>query len=510
MEATADKLPRNYTVSTREVKHILAAVLGGLHHRRLLVIVLFATIFSFDVARDTDIDFWWHVRTGELIAESGTIPTVDTFSYSALGRPWIAHEWLWDLAVFIVCRHGGYVLAVLLSAAIVTLTYVIIYRTLRQLGANEIVSGVIVLWAAVLALPCIGVRPREWTHCLLAYYLSRLLLYREGRVRHLWLLPPLMALWVNLHGAFVFGVGVVALFLADETVRWLFADGKPPRHLLRIGVATLAAVALNPWGPRMLLYPFNYYVQHQNPSFSIVTEFQSPNFHEPMNLLFAAGIVGFMLLSGKRHRYSFVEGLLIGVFTLQALVSARQVSIAALVLAPLLGRRLCDRFRFARALPAPRLPARLVALNWLLLAALVVFGALYVGQPKVSRALQLGWEPNVGDMPVAGARFIEQEHLPGPVFNSQAWGGYLIHRWYPDRRVFIDGRIDMYGPDIVREYIQVVTIQPEWRAVLSKYGVRTVLIPKGSPLSVLLLADGGWKHVFEGQLEDIFVRSEGR
>jgi hypothetical protein len=61
---------------------------------------------------------------------------------------------------------------------------------------------------------------------------------------------------------------------------------------------------------------------------------------------------------------------------------------------------------------------------------------------------------------------------PDPVFNEQGWGGYLIYRWYPERRVFIDGRIDMYGQEIVREYLQVATVRPEWREVLDKYGVR--------------------------------------
>jgi hypothetical protein len=481
---------------------------SGLHHRRLLVIILFATIFSYDFRRETDIDFWWHIRTGELIATNGAIPTVDPFSYSAADRPWTAHEWLWDLAVFVVCRHGGYVLAVILSAVVVTLTYAILYRTLRQLGANEIHAGIITLWAAALALPNLGVRPREWTHFLLAYYLSRLLLYREGKVRHLWQLPPLMALWVNLHGAFAFGIAVLGVFVLEETARWWFSGGKFPRHLFIVGLATLAAATLNPSGVSLLFYPFSYYLENRNnPSFSTVTEFGSPNFHQPINLLFAAGLLGFMFTHGTRRR-SLADGLLIVVFTMQALVSVRQVSIGALVLAPLLALRLCDQFGFARVLPPPRLPARLVKLNWGVLALFVIAAVGYVRQPKIARGLQLGWEPNVGEMPVAGARFIEEQHLTGPLFNAQGWGGYLIYRWFPERRVFIDGRIDMYGSEIVREYTQLVTIQPEWRSVLEKYHVRTVLITKDSALSVLLLADGGWKRVFQGQVEDVFVRNE--
>ena len=91
-------------------------------HRTLLVLVVFLSIFTYDLARPTDIDFWWHLRTGQLIAETGAVPRVDSFSFTAAGRPWVAHEWLWELGVFHLYRLGGFRAAVLLSGLIVTLT----------------------------------------------------------------------------------------------------------------------------------------------------------------------------------------------------------------------------------------------------------------------------------------------------------------------------------------------------------------------------------------------------
>jgi hypothetical protein len=499
------------TARSSSLSGVSAAVLrvfSGLDHRRLLLVVLFAAIFSFDFARETDIDFWWHLRTGELIARSGSVPTMDPFSYTAFGSSWVAHEWLWELAIYWIYQQGGYVLAVLVSALIVTLTYMILYRLLRRLGANEILSGALVLWAAVLALPCIGVRPRELTHLFFALYLSCLLLYRAQRARHLWPLPLVMALWVNLHGAFVLGLVLLALFIAGETLERLLAREGVPRRLLAVGAATVAAAIINPQGPQRLLYPFGYYLAKQNPSLGIVTEFQSPNFHQPMSLLFAAGIVLLMLLGLRRGRRQVVEGLLAVFFTLQGLVSVRQVSVCALVMAPVLAAVLCERFAWARLLPPPRLPRRLIALNWMVLLLLVFAGMVFAAGPRVARKLQLGMEPKAGSMSVAGAQFIEQNHLPDQVFNEQGWGGYLIYRWYPERKVFIDGRVDMYGAEIVHEYLQVATVKPEWESVLDKYGVRTVLTGKQSAVSVLLAASGGWERVFQGEVEEVFVRRD--
>src|SRR5262245_19532428 len=149
---------------------------GSMSHRTLLVVVVFVSIFTYDLFRPTDIDFWWHLRTGQLIAESGAVPRTDPFSFTAAGRPWVAHEWLWELGAFHLYRLGGYRAAVLLSAIIVTLAYVILYRLLRHLGANEIAAAGLVLWAAFLGLPNLGARPREFTFLFFAFFLD--LLYR--------------------------------------------------------------------------------------------------------------------------------------------------------------------------------------------------------------------------------------------------------------------------------------------------------------------------------------------
>jgi hypothetical protein len=474
--------------------------------RRLALVVVLSAVFFFGTTNPTDIDFWWHLKTGEIIATTRAVPTTDPFSYTVPGRPWTAHEWLWELAAYGVYRVGGYGLAAVLSALVVTLTFGLLYRLLRQLGVNEYVALGLVLWAGLLAVPSIGVRPRELTHLFLVVYLGRLLLYRQGRIARLWALPAIMLVWVNVHGPFILGLAVLGVFVAGATVGWLLRGQPAPRHLWAVGLATLAATVVNPTGPAMLLYPVGYYLQGENPSFAHVTEFRSPDFHQPLYLVFALGLVAFMLLGVNQRRFDLVDSLLVAAFTLQALVSVRHVPVAALVLAPLLACRLRERFVGAREWGPPAASAPLVLANWLLLALLVLGAVVYAGRPDAPRRWRLGPEPSARAMPVEGARFVEERGLPGPVFNHQPWGGYLIARWYPERRVFIDGRVDMYGPGVVGEYLEVVNVRPGWREVLDKYGVRTLLIEKDSALSTLLLADGGWERVFQGEVEDVFVR----
>jgi hypothetical protein len=475
-------------------------------HRTLLVVVVFLSIFTYDLLPATDIDFWWHLRTGQLIAETGAVPRVDPFSFTAAGRPWVAHEWLWELGVFRLYQLGGYRAAVLLSALIVTLVYVVLYRLLRHLGANEIAAAAVVLWAAFLAKPNLGTRPREFTFLFFAIFLDRLYRHRTGESAQLWLLPFLMPLWANLHGGFVFGLGLLGLFTLPETVSWLAGRGPAPRRLWAITLVAILATGVHPLGPRVLLYPLDYYRGAENPSFQTVTEFASPNFHNPLYLVFAAGLVALMLVPATTGPGSGTDALLVAVFALQALVSVRQVGLCALVIAPVLVRRAVERFRFVRARVPARLPRFVSQINVALLGVLLLGAAAYAARQS---SLQLGMKPRTAELPVAGARFIQEQQLPDPVFNFQPWGGYLIHEWYPQRRVFIDGRMDMYGKAIADDYLNAAAAKPEWGEIFDRWGIQTVLLPKDSPLAAVLRADPHWQRLFAGDIEEVFGRAGG-
>lgn len=486
----------------------LQSVATWLTQRKLFVLLVLASIGSLATFRQTDIDFWWHLKTGEIIAQTWSVPSADPYSFTVAGKAWIAHEWLWEVFVYWLVSFGGFGLAVAVSAIIVALTYGLLYRLLRQFGLNEYAGGLVVFWAGVMAMRSMGVRPRELTALFLVVYLSRLLLYREGKVGQIWLLPCIMLIWVNAHGPFVLGLVVLGAFVLEALVEWFRRNRPFPSHLIRVALATVAACMVNPSGPAMLLYPFGYYLQGENPSFSQVTEFASPNFHNPFYWPFAASLLLFIVLKpADAKRWRLADMLLVVAFAFQALVSVRHVAVYAIIAAPYLGCLLRDNLRLARELQPLKPSLPMAVANWVLLLLVPVAVSVAVANTDLQERHQFRPEPLPMEMPVKGVRYIEDHALPDPVFNHQPWGGYLIYRWYPDRKVFIDGRIDMYGADLVDEYRRVVTVKPDWREVLDRYQIQTILIQKDSPLSLLLLADGGWTRVFQGEVEDVFVRA---
>jgi hypothetical protein len=110
------------------------------------------------------------------------------------------------------------------------------------------------------------------------------------------------------------------------------------------------------------------------------------------------------------------------------------------------------------------------------------------------------------EFPAAAVDFIRDQKPQQPIYNEYIWGGYLIWRLYPDYRVYIDGRADVYGDGLINEFLQVKDGRTAWREPLDNHGIRTVLVKPDAALASLLRQDGAWQKIFEDKQSVIFVR----
>jgi hypothetical protein len=154
----------------------------------------------------------------------------------------------------------------------------------------------------------------------------------------------------------------------------------------------------------------------------------------------------------------------------------------------------------APKLTAPGAP--LVAGAVLLLTAVSAHWAGLAGEPMNPLRLDL----DESRYPERTMAFIRDNRLPPQIFSVYAWGGYELWRLYPEYRVFMDGRTHVYGPDVLKDFLDVVNVSPRWQAVLDKWQVQTILALRASPLTETLLARGGWRLVFAEREAVVFVR----
>lgn len=492
-------IPRKASIGARA-----ASTLANRRLREVLVLApLLALIFEWPFLVATDPDYWWHVRTGQLIVETGSIPRTDPYSYTAFGHAWVAHEWLTEVLLYLTAVRFGYVGNVILFGLVGVITGVLVYATCRRRGMGEIGAALFMLWSQAMGIASNNVRPQMLTTLLLAACALLLTMYLEGKTRALWPFPLLFALWVNLHGGYIIGLVLLGLTIIGLILPpWRRASSQSPRPLVVFTALSVLATLLNPHGFEAWLYPLTYF-RAGNASQLHVAEWQSPNFHQPLFLLFGAGLLCLMLLGVARRPLGPVEACWTLVFAALGLESIRHVPLFGVVGTPLLAARVQSALPiFRRSISAWQRPLLLVAAS----AALVVVALGTVLSPTRRATLQLGWEPSAAKYPSGAVTYLQNQHLEGNIFNEYGWGGYLIYHLYPAQRVFIDGRADVYGDAFGAEYDEVVALGPKWRDILARYDVRLVLVPRASRLAMALGTDMDWHLDYSDQVAVLFVR----
>jgi len=208
------------------------------HIRDVGIFGVFVAIFAMALRPVVDNDVFWHLATGRYMWTAGHIPHADPFSWTAPGRAWIAHEWLTEALLYPLYTHGGYPALMLVFAAVITAAFALSYATARLLGATRPIGVVVVGVAAIASTHTWGVRPQMLSLLLTALTVWILTRARTaGLPRLLWALPPLLTLWVNLHGGFIFGLVIIGVAALARTCEGVFT---PSSLLPRVGEKSLS------------------------------------------------------------------------------------------------------------------------------------------------------------------------------------------------------------------------------------------------------------------------------
>jgi hypothetical protein len=485
--------------------------------RWLLVIVFMTVIFTGAAKPITDPDFWWHLRTGQYIVETISIPYTDIYSSLRFGSEWVTHEWLSEVFIYSVFRTLGYGGLIAIFSILITAAFWIVYQRCRKRGVHPYLAGFALLLGAAATMPTWGVRPQMFSLLFASMFISFLDRYsRREAMPSIWWLAPLMILWVNMHAGFALGLVLIVLTIAGLFFDWLllrkdsFANvWRRARPLCWVLIICVAAVSLNPNGMRLYSYPFE--TLSSPAMMQYIQEWQAPNFHEPMFQALALLLIATfsaLALSSKRARPA--ELLILGVTAWATLRSGRNVAFFALVATPLLAEHSWNwvtsqhwglRFALHERRGLGTKSTLKVSLNVLLLLLALAVAILGIGRAV---AKQPGVEAQ--EFPAAAVDFIRDQKPEQPIYNEYTWGGYLIWRLYPEYRVYIDGRADVYGDGLINEFLQVKDGKTAWREPLDNHGIRTVLVKPDAALASLLRQDGGWKRVFEDKQSVILIR----
>jgi hypothetical protein len=451
-----------------------------------------------------DPDLWWHLRTGQMIVETGHVPHVDPFSFTRAGHAWVSHEWLSEVTFYELWKHGGATALIVFSAIVTTAGFMLLY--LRCPGKRHWAAAGTIL-GALSSAPSWGVRPQMFTFTL-ASLLLWLIQSGERKPRLLFWILPLFLLWLNLHAGFALGPALlfayaVGLILETAVGHTPWQQARPILlRVLLLLLACFALVPLNPSGAQLYRYPID--TLRSSAMRSFIVEWFSPDFHQWLYRSFL--LVLLLLLSALASSRSRPRGrVLVPLFLtcFAALDAVRHIPIFVLLAVPVIVAALplvasSSAARHRRA----GYPLSRPMFNVAVLILMTVFvGAKWVTLSHNQNRLE------AERFPQAAVAFLQASDQPQKIFVFYDWGGYAIWKLYPEYRVFVDGRADLYGDDILRQSIRtVMELRPGWQAVLDRWMADAVLVPPSGALAQALLLDPAWHTEFLDSSAIILVR----
>jgi hypothetical protein len=486
----------------------------------LLVAILFVAIFVMAVRPTADTDTWWHLKSGQLMWERGELLRSDPFSHTVAGEPWINHGWLVQVLIWPVYEVLGLGGLALLLAAAVTLAFALVYL---QCEGRPFLAVFAVLLAAVASSVYWSLRPQMMSFLLTA--LSAYLMHRYAKTDSAWWLVPLpflVALWVNCHGGFVIAFILMGCYLVGLTLNRLTAYKVPQARLAPLVLfllLSIPAVLLNPYTIRMYAYAIQ--TVSVGPLQDFIQEWSVPDFHSLQFQPFVWLLLLTMVAMGlSRKRASWTELMLVSVFAYMSLLASRNIALFALVTPPVLTRHavttlddlaLVPRLSWLGALThslPPRRPTLSLALFNVLLLLLVTAGA----GAKVGTEFERLQDPEIWGrgLPLETVEYLRDHRLPGYMFNTYNWGGYLIWSLYPEKPVFVDGRTDLYAfeSQVLEDYTTVHWVRPEWPEILDAYKIGFIVTERTGLLDLFLAERNDWREVHRDNVAAVYVRSE--
>ncbi|HPW45598.1 MAG TPA: hypothetical protein PKU96_04425 [bacterium] len=450
----------------------------------ILFMALLGLIVAAGFTKISGYDIWWHLKTGEIIFNTRQIPLNDIFSYTAMGNPWVNHEWLFQVMAWLLYSKIGLSSLTLLQFGIVAAMSIFLYSTFLRTTESKIAAMFGTALTTLSVADRVMMRPFLIGLMLTAYFLFRLHSYVTKDKGSLFELPFLTILWVNVHAGGMIGPSLILAFAAGESLQRLIAiktkwGAQSPsspdiiRKLWLVGITSTVAAIINPFGTETYTFSTSHFQMKAILSF---TQEWIPVLDPRLDGVFSQILFRILLLLTPlsfvvNRRSARLSHLGIWVIASMMVLKGRRFTADyAIMMTPIIFlnfRTLAGKFRVTAGAENLR--------RWgsVLIVSVISLIAVRDGIPATIRGGTAG-ELGLGivsNFPSGTADFLEREGIHGRMFNEMGLGGYLIFRRWPKELVFIDGRTPVYGDEFYLEYMDIIQNPRNLEALLKKYGI---------------------------------------
>ena len=443
-----------------------------------------------------DPDLWGHERFGLDTITNRRVMQVDPYSYLTAGQRWINHEWLAELTFAYAWLLGKATGLVLIKTSLWILTYIVLYKFLIDRLKVPLRVGILLFLSMLLTFPFfITVRPQSYTALLYSLILIIIVRAESGRYRGLWFCPLIFALWPNLHGAFLAGLGILGLWavlhLLFNRNRRVWVQVIPPL------LVSCAALLINPYGTDLMIFLFN---NLGDPRLEI-TEWQPLQLHSMMGAFYlfwlALVIIGLFFSRKPRNPILVILLVLTAYLPFMALRYVLFFILTAIIFA---GEHLGDAWE--RVMPVRTSTVR--RSQWVpILAIIVALGLLAWKLPNFT-GIPI---KNPEYYPIAAVSLLNQSGVEGNLAIHFDWGDYVIWHLSPGTKVSLDTRREMaYSEQIYKENVRYMTGIGAWSALLDEHPTEMALVKSASPTDNLMQQRPDWIAIYRDEVGALYAR----
>jgi hypothetical protein len=442
-------------------------------------------------------DIFWTLQRGAWMVEHRALLDTDPYTSAPhVAGPLMNVQWFADLVYYALHRLGGLELVIAGNALAIAIAYGLTLAAAYRTSGSLRLSCLAVWLAYLLGFSNLSPRPQTLAYPLFAVFVFAL---SSPGTRWLWLLPPLTAVWANVHGSFFAGWLLLGCYAV--------AHWRQPRPYLLALAGCMVAALVTPYGIGSLTYVVTL---SSNPVIrDLVTEWA------PTTIAWREGAFLFVWLAGfawlalrSAARLRLVDVLVLVVFGYLALSSVRAIVWFGLATAPIAARLLAGLPlpTLSRGAERPGLNAAVALLTLVLAAASSPWLKTQVPfLPEDKRVL-------IGDAaPTRVAAFLQtfSPPVPGKMLNHETWGGYLDWAVWPRHQPFLDGRIELHPPQVWLDYLSIVFPTAEWRSLLDRYDISYAVLSQTDQPDLIadLRREPGWRLAYEDDQAAVFGRT---
>ena len=457
----------------------------------LLIAAIFIYLFS---VNEADPDIWGHLKFGQDIFTTLSVPRHDFYSYSSYGANWFNHEWLSELIFYLIFKFAGSIGLVLFKYFMGT---VVTFLVCKSVYINTKSKYLRIIFIA-LSLPLIGcgftIRPQIFTYVFFTLLLFLIEGYEKNqRTWRLYFIPLIFLFWVNLHGGFIAGLSLFFFYCLYK----LFS-GKKPQLIVIILLLSLAATFINPYGARI----WNVIFMAVSKQKSYITEWRMVEFsaeYKNYFILVSVMILGLVFSRIRRSVYEIFFLLTSFYFSFQHKRHVTLFAIVALMYLPKHVNSFLGNWLFRLEKMFSQI---ILDICFICLAAYFIL-ATFNRQKDVFRV-----EVLQNEYPVDAVSFLKINNIHGNIFCSFDWAQICIRELSPMSKVFLDGRCEIYSDNLMRDYFDIVSHGKDYKSFLVRFTETDIMLLKRSEsLTQALSRDKNWVNVYSTPLTRVFLNN---